>query len=226
MTTSFTLIEIQPKNGGFDAETFTSELKDSLMKALRLKNYETTCSELSEQRKSFIIKTTAPLKKVKWLEGYHTIQRIPQGSSARHTSSAVVIVRNERTKADDELTIDMKDVRIDRYRGTGRGGQRKNKVSTAIRVVHVPTGITITRETGRSQGDNLDSALEQLQSELDRRNRVSRDQQVVADRQVAAAVKHKDFTHNYQRGEVVAHATGARWSAKHWNSGKIWSTQG
>lgn len=217
-----TLIEIQPKNGGLDAESFTVELKDSLMKALRLKNFEATYTELSEQKKSFIITTSAPLKQVKWLEGYHTIQRIPQGSSARHTSSAVVIIRDEKTKPTDELVIDMKDVRIDRYRGTGRGGQRKNKVSTAIRVVHIPTGITITRETGRSQIDNLDSALEQLQSELDRRNEDALNQQVSSDRQLASEVKQKDFTHNYQRGEVVSHSTGKRWSAKHWNSGKIW----
>lgn len=216
-----TIMEISPKNGGKDAENFAQELTNSITKMLRSQGATWELSSATEQEKSYRIKTDMPPRNLAWLEGYHTIQRIPKGSSARHTSNAIVVVR-ELGKKSDHITLDMNDVRIDRYRGRGKGGQRKNKVSTAIRVVHEPTGITITRETGRNQKENLDSALTQLAHTIDTMNGKNDSFLIDHARQEVHETKERGFTHNMQRSEVTAHAYGKKWTTKHWKAGKAW----
>jgi peptide chain release factor 1 len=147
------------------------------------------------------------------------IQRVPKGSSARHTSSATVVVRQSVSSAPVEVRG--ADVRIDRYRGHGAGGQHRNKVSTAIRLVHEPTGIMITRESGRSQSANLESAMKQLHDALDSRGRSGQSARINEQRTVLFDdSSRKDFTHNEKRSEVVAHASGKRYRMGDWQSGK------
>ena len=147
------------------------------------------------------------------------IQRVPKGSSARHTSSATVVVRQNVDYAPVEVRD--ADIRIDRYRGHGAGGQHRNKVSTAIRLVHEPTGIVITRESGRSQSANLESATKQLREELAARGRSSREAKVNEQRSVLFDdSSRKDFTHNEKRSEVVVHTSGKRYRMSDWQAGK------
>lgn len=215
-----TIIEVRPDHGGKDAEDFAAELTASIRKYLTRSGKDAEVKPATEASKSFFIHTRGKTRDVRWLEGVHTVTRIPKGSSARHTSSATVVVIDPEAAHGVRWEVRDEDLRVDRYRGRGSGGQRKNKVSTAVRLVHKPTGIVITRETGRSQIDNLESAKEQLQVELDNRAREQRREKIDAQRDVLAD-KTRSFTHNYQRGEVVDHSTGKRWSMKQWNSGKI-----
>lgn len=212
------IIEIRPDHGGKDAADFAEELASTVHKSLIKNGYLVSQDTFSQLDRSFSITTNAPVNKLQWLEGTHTIQRIPAGSSARHTSSATIVVREKVDK--DVVTINMDDIRIDRYRGHGKGGQNRNKVSTAVRVVHMPTGIVITRESGRSQDANLESAMEQLKGELESRLRNKQKAMIDNSRQVLKD-ETKMFTHNTQRGEVVRHGTGQRWDLKTWNAGKI-----
>lgn len=212
------VIEIRPDHGGDDAEDFAASLADSLHKSLVRSGYTVNKEPFSRVERAFVLSTNAPLSALRWLEGVHTIQRIPKGSAARHTSSATVVVR-DKVKV-NAVDISLDDVRIDRYRGHGKGGQNRNKVSTAIRVVHQPTGIIITRESGRSQDANLESAMAQLREELQSREQ-AKAHAVLTDSRAVLDNGAKAFTHNTQRGEVVHHATGKRWSIKVWNSGRV-----
>lgn len=216
-----TIIEVRPGNGGKDAEDFTMELTDSLVASLAHTKYKHEITHMSDSARGFIIKSNAPVERLQWLAGTHVVTRIPKGSSARHTSSSTVVVRDDRLAQVQEVQILDADVRIDRYRGHGAGGQRKNKVSTAIRVTHAPSGIVITRETGRSQSANLEDAMRDLKKRLSAR---AQEQQIVKMTQSRTILQdgNRAFTHNYQRSEVVYHATGARWRMKDWNAGR-WS---
>jgi len=103
----------------------------------------------------------------------------------------------------------------------GRGGQRKDKVETAVRVRHEPTGLTVTRSTGRSQAANIASARAQLGKDLAAledgasraaRNRRRRDQ-------LARSPQARVFTH--ARGLVTDSVTGQRWDMRAWQQGRL-----
>lgn len=217
---TYLIIEVRPDHGGKDAEDFASELATSFYKYCQKNSIPVELQPASGANKAYVLKAQAKVRALKWMEGVHTVTRIPKGSSSRHTSSATVVVIDPQKAEVSEGEINDNDLRIDRYRGTGSGGQRKNKVSTAVRLVHVPTGITITRETGRSQIDNLESAKEQLRIELRGLAKKARKEEIDAQRNILED-RSRSFTHNYQRGEVVDHSSGKRWTIKQWNSGKM-----
>ena len=98
--------------------------------------------------------------------GIHRVQRVPETESQGriHTSTVSVAVIPQKSKSDDIL--EMKDVRMDVYRSSGPGGQNVNKTNSAVRLVHVPTGITVCMQDERSQVENRLRALKVLKFRL------------------------------------------------------------
>lgn len=220
-TRTTTIIEVRPGAGGADAAAFAAELQAAL--AAYLTRHGHTAHPTTLGDRTLTLTTTADQATVTWLSGTHRVQRIPSGSAARHTSTATVAVLPATEPAPEDGHGLGGQVRVDRYRGHGSGGQRKNKVSTAIRLTHTETGIVVTRETGRSQHANLLDAERDLNARLVAREQHRRQQarqgarrgQVVADRAA------KGFTHNEQRSQVVEHSTGRKWSTRNWQRGLL-----
>lgn len=104
------------------------------------------------------------------LAGRHCVQRVPasEKNGRRHTSEVVVVALPDRPGA-GHTRVDPADVRVDVYRDSGPGGQHRNKVETAIRLVHRPTGIVVTAADSRSQHENRRVAWQRLQAALDTR---------------------------------------------------------
>lgn len=213
-----TSIEIRPGEGGADAYAFHLELAEALQAHLR--RLGATTSRSHDDGRTTVLTTTAREAQVAWLAGTHRVQRVSRGASARHTSTATIAVLGERTPPQPGPTFT--GVRVDRYRGHGPGGQRKNKVATAIRLTH-PSGIVVTRESGRSQADNLADAQRDLARRLADRMARANDAAIQGRRraQVFTDRSAKTFTHNQQRGEVTDHSTGKRWSSREWAKGRI-----
>jgi protein subunit release factor A len=119
--------------------------------------------------------------------------------------------------------IPEEDIRVDRIRGSGRGGQRRNKRETAIRVTHLPTGTMVTRMSGRSQVQNLEDALYELNNKIASGESAThvRKLQAVRNTQTDTERSGKSFTHVFYRDEVVHHATGKRWRIKDWKQGRM-----
>ena len=119
-------------------------------------------------------------------------------------------------------------VRVETMRGRGRGGQRKNKVETAVRVTHLATGLTATRSAGRSQAANLKSARTQLEREL--RARAGQAALAEAGRQRRAQTRRgpqaRVFTHSEQRGRVTDHLSGREWDMRAWRQGRFGDNPG
>lgn len=216
-----TIIEVRPGEGGADAHAFALELVATLLSHLASNGHGAERSE--GPARTFLITTDATRTSLEWISGTHRVQRIPKGSAARHTSTATIAILNAGQGRGVGEGEELGAVRVDRYRGSGPGGQHRNKVSTAIRMVHQRTGIVVTRESGRSQSANLADAERDLRQQLRQQARkrgaaaTQRDRQ----RQVTADRSAKTFTHNEQRSEVVDHQTGRRWTMKRWRKGDL-----
>jgi peptide chain release factor 1 len=219
------VVEIRPGEGGADALAFASELADAVAAWAVRRGWPVDRPAAEPGRTIVITLTGVPEERVAWLSGTHRLQHEPRNDrrGRRHTSTATVAVMPEPSGGPSVPLVRDEDLRIQTMRGRGRGGQRKNKVETAVRLHHLPTGIVIIRTTGRSQAANLASARVDLEQRL--RDDAARRSRHTADRlrrvQVNPERSAKTFTHNAQRGQVVDHAGGRRWPLRAWRQGRL-----
>jgi peptide chain release factor 1 len=145
---------------------------------------------------------------LKFESGVHRVQRVPETESQGrvHTSAITVAVLPEAEEVDFEL--DMNEVRKDTFRASGAGGQHINKTESAIRLTHIPTGVVVECQDGRSQHKNLEKAISVLrsrlyQAELDRvhNERAAQRKTLVSTGDRSAKIR----TYNYPQGRITDH---------------------
>ena len=145
---------------------------------------------------------------LKFESGVHRVQRIPETESQGrvHTSAITVAVLPEAEEVDFKL--DMGEVRRDTFRASGAGGQHINKTESAIRLTHIPTGLVVECQDGRSQHKNLEKAISVLRSrlyqmELDRvhEERAAQRKTLVSTGDRSAKIR----TYNYPQGRITDH---------------------
>jgi peptide chain release factor 1 len=145
---------------------------------------------------------------LKFESGVHRVQRVPETESQGrvHTSAITVAILPEAEEVDFEL--DMNDVRKDTFRASGAGGQHINKTESAIRLTHIPTGVVVECQDGRSQHKNLAQAISVLrsrlyQAELDRLHieRAAHRKTLVSTGDRSAKIR----TYNYPQGRITDH---------------------
>jgi len=148
---------------------------------------------------------------LKFESGVHRVQRVPETESQGrvHTSAITVAVLPEAEEVDFELS--MGDVRKDTFRASGAGGQHVNKTESAIRLTHLPTGVVVECQDGRSQHKNLAQAISVLrsrlyQAELDRlhEERAAHRKTLVSTGDRSAKIR----TYNYPQGRITDHRIG------------------
>jgi ribosome-associated protein len=156
------------------------------------------------------------------LAGRHCVQRVPatEKNGRRHTSEVVVVVLTEQQGV-GSVRVDRDEVRVDVYRDSGPGGQHRNKVETAVRLTHLPTGIVVTAADSRSQHENRRVAWQRLQAAVDARDTQRRHAERNAER-AGEFTGGRSFTWTAWRDQVRAD-NGARVSMSKALAGRLGS---
>ncbi|MCR5229726.1 MAG: peptide chain release factor 1 [Solobacterium sp.] len=159
----------------------------------------------------FSIRGDNVYKALKFESGAHRVQRVPKTESQGRiqTSTATVLCQPEAEESDIE--IDMKDLTIETHRASGAGGQHINKTDSAVRIVHVPTGITVNCQEGRSQIENRETALRLIRSRVYeelKRQKDEADGKIRREKIGTGDRSEKIRTYNYPQNRVTDHRIG------------------
>ena len=165
-------LEIRAGTGGDEAAIFAADLFKSYLRYAENRGWKVEVVSLSEgvlngyKEVIALIKGQGAFSRLKYEGGVHRVQRVPltESQGRVHTSAVTVAVMPE---VDDvEIDIQEKDLKIDVMRSSGNGGQSVNTTDSAVRITHLPTGIVVVNQDGKSQHKNKDAAMKILKAKL------------------------------------------------------------
>ena len=211
------IVEIRGGVGGEESALFAHSLfrMYSMYAAqkgwsIELMNYSDT--ELGGVKEAdFIINGRGAYSRLKYESGVHRVQRVPETESGGrvHTSTATVAVLPEMDEVD--VQINPADVEMQVYRASGAGGQHVNKTSSAVRLIHKPTGIVVACQEERSQVQNREKCMRMLASKLYEieQERIESEHSGMRRSQVGTGMRNERIrTYNFPQGRVTDHRVG------------------
>ncbi len=211
------IVEIRGGVGGEESALFAHSLfrMYSMYAAqkgwsIELLNYNDT--ELGGVKEAdFVINGRGAYSRMKYESGVHRVQRVPETESGGrvHTSTATVAVLPEMEEAD--VQINPQDIEMQVYRASGAGGQHVNKTSSAVRLIHKPSGIVVACQEERSQQQNREKCMRMLASKLYEieQERISSEVTGMRRSQVGTGMRNERIrTYNFPQGRVTEHRVG------------------
>ncbi|MDW3991000.1 peptide chain release factor 1 [Staphylococcus saprophyticus] len=210
------IVEIRAAAGGDEAAIFAGDLFRMYSKYAETLNYKTDIVEVTEsdhggyKEISFSVSGNGAFSKLKYENGAHRVQRVPETESGGriHTSTATVAVLPE--VEDVEIEVRNEDLKIDTYRSSGAGGQHVNTTDSAVRITHIPTGVIAT-SSEKSQIQNREKALKVLKARLFDMKLQEEQQKYAAQRKSAVGTGDRSErirTYNYPQSRVTDHRIG------------------
>ena len=208
------IIEIRAGTGGLEASLFVSDLFKMYERVSNKKKWKLEIINISKSDAGGLKEVIANIKGkniyslLKYESGVHRVQRVPDTETQGrvHTSAATVAVLPE--PEDVDVKIEDKDLRIDVFRSSGPGGQSVNTTDSAVRIIHIPTGIVVSQQDEKSQIRNKEKGLKILRSRIYELERRKRDEARSQDRKSKIGTGDRSErirTYNWPQNRVTDH---------------------
>ncbi len=211
------IVEIRGAAGGDEAALFAADLFRMYSRYAEMQGWKIEVLEAHENDLGgfkeiiFMVKGKGAYSKLKYESGAHRVQRVPVTESGGriHTSTSTVGVMPEM----DEIEVEIKesDIRVDTFCSSGPGGQSVNTTKSAVRVTHLPTGIVVTCQDGKSQNSNKEMALRVLRARIYEAKRQEEEAKYADERKAKVGTGDRSErirTYNFPQSRVTDHRIG------------------
>lgn len=208
-------LEIRAGAGGDEAGIFAGDLFRMYSRLAEREGWNIDVIDIKQAEQGGLKEVVAQLegksvfKVLKFESGVHRVQRVPETESQGriHTSTCTVAVLPEVKEVQD-IAIDKNDLRVDTYRASGAGGQHVNKTDSAVRLTHIPSGLVVECQDGRSQHKNKEKALSLLAAKLKQQEVESQQESIASERKILVGTgdrSEKIRTYNFPQGRMTDH---------------------
>lgn len=211
------IIEIRGAAGGDEGNIFAGDLYRMYARYAEIMGWKVEIMEAIEAMAggytliSFFVKGNEAYKHLKFESGSHRVQRVPKTETQGriHTSTATVLAMPDIEE--EEIDINPADLVIETHRSSGAGGQHVNKTDSAVRITHIPTGISVNCQDGRSQHDNKATALRLIRARVfeEMQERAEAEKGAVRRDKIGSGDRSEKIrTYNYPQNRVTDHRIG------------------